>query len=119
MACFWEGTKVVSLDDRERILELLESYESLLTPKQKETMDAYYRYDLSLGEISSADGVTRSAVSDAVKKTAAKLEDFEAKLGLVEKKKRWKKEFDRIESLPAQSKKDAYASLLEEIIHGI
>ena len=110
---------MMSLDDRERILELLETYESLLTPKQKETMDAYYRYDLSLGEISDAEGVTRSAVSDAVKKTAAKLEDSESKLGLLAKKKDWKAKKEAIAALPEEERIGAYASLLEEIIHGI
>ena len=34
-----------SLASRERVLELLESYEPLLTERQKQTLDADYRGD--------------------------------------------------------------------------
>ena len=76
-----------SLASRERVLELLESYEPLLTERQKQTLDAYYRCDLSFGEIAEESGITRAGVSDAVAKAVNKLEEFEKRLGLIKKKK--------------------------------
>lgn len=105
--------------DRERVLKLLESYEPLLTEKQKEAIDGYYRYDLSLSEISEEKGTSRAAVNDTLKKTIAKLEDYERKLRFVEKKKQWKAKAEAIALLPKEEQAEQYRALNEEITHGI
>ncbi len=69
-----------------RINELLALYQELLTPTQKECMVSYYVYDLSFGEIASEHNISRAAVEDAIKKSCKKLDEYESKLHLLEKK---------------------------------
>ncbi|MGN0557222.1 MAG: YlxM family DNA-binding protein [Acutalibacteraceae bacterium] len=65
------------------ITELLDIYGGLLTSKQLEMAQMYYDEDLSLGEISENEGVTRQAARDAIKKAEAKLFELEEKLHLL------------------------------------
>ena len=62
---------------------LLDFYESLLTERQKDILDLYYREDLSLSEIAEDLKITRSAVSDTVNKTMKQLESYEDRLSLI------------------------------------
>lgn len=64
------------------INRLLDVYGRLLTKSQLEIMSDYYNCNLSLGEISSERGISRTAVQDAIKKATKKLEDYEKKLNL-------------------------------------
>ena len=45
----------------------------------------YYAQDMSLGEIAEQLDISRQAVYDIVKRSAAILEDYESKLGLLSK----------------------------------
>ena len=60
---------------------LLDIYGNILTDKQRSVMELYYWEDLSLGEISECEGITRQAVRDSVKRSEQIFEDFESKLG--------------------------------------
>lgn len=64
---------------------LLEIYGRMLTEKQRSVMELYYWEDLSLGEISQDEGITRQAVRDSIKRSEQLLEDFESRLMLAEK----------------------------------
>lgn len=58
--------------DIEKIVEvnnLLDSYGKLLTGKQLETMNYYYRDNLSLSEIAEKLKITRQAVSSSIKQS--------------------------------------------------
>lgn len=68
---------------------LFDCYQSLLTEKQRKYFMDYYFHDLSLSEISENEGVSRSAVSKQLKEISLKLEDYEKKLNLVSKKKKF------------------------------
>lgn len=72
-------------DEYEKINEYLDWYESLLTDKQKDVMNMYYREDFSLSEIAENLDISRSAVSDLIKRVSKTLEDYENKLQLVSK----------------------------------
>ena len=61
---------------------LFDFYQSLLTAKQKEYMEMYYREDYSLGEISEAVNVSRQAVYDNIKRTEKVLISYERRLQL-------------------------------------
>ena len=76
-----------ALSSRQRAVSLLECYEALLTDKQREIMDDYYRYDLSLGEIAENRNISRAGVYDTLKKSSEKLEDYESKLLLWRRKR--------------------------------
>jgi len=65
-----------------RINRLMDLYGSLLTKSQFDIMSDYYSCDLSLSEVSEIRKISRTAVSDALKKATDKLENYEKKLGL-------------------------------------
>lgn len=63
---------------------LLSFYGVLLSPTQKDILEAYFFYDLSISEIASERGISRAAVEDALQKGSAKLEEYEDKLHHIE-----------------------------------
>ncbi|WP_010093471.1 putative DNA-binding protein [Ornithinibacillus scapharcae] len=73
------------LEKTTRINYLLDFYQALLTPKQRNYMEMYYLEDYSLGEISEEAKVSRQAVYDNIKRTEAMLESYEKKLLLLDK----------------------------------
>ncbi|HSW48778.1 MAG TPA: sigma factor-like helix-turn-helix DNA-binding protein [Bryobacteraceae bacterium] len=62
---------------------LFDAYSGLLTARQREVLELHYFHDLSLGEIAASGKTSRQAVHDIVQRALARLEDLEAKLGLV------------------------------------
>ena len=108
------------LGKRVRVLALLDAYGPLLSPAQDKALTGYYRYDLSLTEMAEEEGVSRSGVYDAIKKGIAKLEGFEAKLGLVAFKGKVASMLDEAKAEPDPKKKEKiYERLRKEIEHGI
>lgn len=73
------------LEKTTRVNYLFDFYQPLLTPKQQNYMDMYYREDYSLGEISDLLNVSRQAVYDNIRRTESMLESYEKKLGLYDK----------------------------------
>jgi predicted DNA-binding protein YlxM (UPF0122 family) len=67
------------------MIMLKDFYGPLLTPKQQDIMNLYYENDLSLTEIADIRNVTRQAVYDIIKRAEKTLEEYEQRLGLVEK----------------------------------
>lgn len=74
------------LEKVNRMNELYDAYQVLLTPKQKTYLELYYQDDLSLSEIAEQFGVSRNAVFDNIKRTEKLLEDYEMKLNLLKKR---------------------------------
>lgn len=68
-----------------RLTALFDFYGVLLTEKQKNYIELYYEDDLSLGEIAEQYDVSRQAIYDNIRRTEKMLEEYEQKLGLVEK----------------------------------
>lgn len=68
-----------------RVNMLYDFYHPLLTRKQMEYMELYYREDYSLSEIADHHEVSRQAVHDTIKRTEQLLEMYEKKLRLYEK----------------------------------
>ena len=62
-----------------------EMYSGLLTRKQYDVMDMYYNLDYSLTEIAENIGVSRQGVLGILKRTEMKLNEYEQKLGLLNK----------------------------------
>ena len=71
-----------------RYIALFNIYYDLLTHTQKEVAEDYFLADLSLSEIATDRKISRSAVEDAIKKTCAKLDEFESKMHLLEKQEK-------------------------------
>ena len=61
-------------------LQLWDAYGALLTDTQREICEKYYLYDLSLSEIAEEKGISKQAVSDALKTSRDLLDLYEEKL---------------------------------------
>jgi len=73
------------IEKKLRLSSLFNFYGNLLTDKQKEILEQYCDFDLSLGEIAENLGISRQAVYDTVKRAEKVLESYEEKLGLIAK----------------------------------
>lgn len=98
------------MDSTYHLALLLELYGPLLTPKQWEIANAYYRYNLSLKEISEEKNITRSAVNFSLKETKKKLLLLEDKLHMLAKQNTLQKAIED-SSLKAKEKQDLLALL--------
>lgn len=67
----------------QRMNELLDWYEDLLTANQKQVMHFYYQQDLSLREIAEELNVSHNAIYDTIVRATKQLELFESKVKAV------------------------------------
>ncbi|MDE6604137.1 MAG: YlxM family DNA-binding protein [Lachnospiraceae bacterium] len=89
----------------EKIVEqglLYDFYGELLTGHQQEIYESVVYENLSLGEIAEAQGVSRQAVHDIVKRCDKTLLGYEKKLRLVERFTNIKEKIAQINSLSEQ-----------------
>ncbi len=100
---------MTDLEQLEYINQLLLLYGSLLTDLQKNMMDDYYVYNLSLSEISENRHVSRAAINDCLKKARRNLEEFEQNLHLLANK-------HKLQSLLEKWKKDERISRQEIVL---
>lgn len=82
-----------------RISELCDVYGELLTTRQKDIINSYYDYDLSLAEISENYGITRQAVRDAIVKASEQLENYENVVGALSYKEKVKNDLQELLAL--------------------
>ena len=61
----------------EEMNEYLDWYGELLTEKQQDICDLYFKEDFSLSEISENYDISRAAVLDTIKRSKKLLEDYE------------------------------------------
>ncbi|HPT84218.1 MAG TPA: putative DNA-binding protein [Limnochordia bacterium] len=73
------------MDKTLRMSLLFDFYGPLLTDRQQDIFQLYYNDDLSLGEIAEELRISRQAVYDTLRRVGLTLEEFEQKLGLVQK----------------------------------
>ena len=101
-------------------VELLDLYEDFLSSAQKEALNLYLRYDLSLGEIAEEKSISRAAAFDAVKKGLSKLTSCEGKLGLLRQRKGIETLLEDLQSAESMNEvKDLVKKYKEENGHGI
>ena len=81
---------------------LFDFYGDLLTEKQAEMIDLYYNDDLSLGEISEIQGVTRQGVRDSIKRAENQMFELEEKLSMVKRFREIQRGLEHICSLAAR-----------------
>ncbi|MDN5276915.1 MAG: uncharacterized protein PWR01_880 [Clostridiales bacterium] len=89
---------------------LLDIYGGLLTPRQRDVLDLYYNYDLSLAEIAEMHNISRQGVYDLIKRGEQALYALDKKLNYY---RRWTafedgindviQELERICKLPDES----------------
>jgi predicted DNA-binding protein YlxM (UPF0122 family) len=83
---------------RQRLQQLLDLYSELLTEHQRATLQLYLGEDWSYAEIAAAQGVSRTAVYDLVRRSEAALEEYEARLGMRAADDRRRKQREGVES---------------------
>lgn len=76
-----------------KVALLLDIYGGLLTPRQRDALDLYYNYDLSLGEIAEMQNISRQGVHDLIKRGEHALYALDEKLNYYE---RWTAFEDKI-----------------------
>ena len=105
------------MDERLRQAYLFDFYGEMLNEHQRQIYEDYILNDLSLSEIAGEEGISRQAVQDMVKRCSKKLEDYEAKLHLVEKFLHIKADVERIHDLVEehQGEDDGVLGLIEKI----
>ena len=105
------------LNDKELGNLLLDYYGELLTKHQRGILEEYFKEDLSMIEIAENYNISKSAVSDLIKRSLKQLNDYESKLQLIMLGKRTD---DLIERMRSEQNEflDKYANELEEINRG-
>jgi hypothetical protein len=87
------------LEKISRVVLLKDFYGPLLTEKQQNVLNLHYENDLSLSEIADDMNTSRQAVYDMVKKAESLLEQYEQKLGLVERFQIMREHLNELSSL--------------------
>jgi uncharacterized protein len=64
---------------------LYDFYGKLLTEKQRWAMELYYLENWSLAEIAVSEGISRQAVYDLLQRSEHTIDEYEQKLGLLER----------------------------------
>ena len=73
------------MKEREYLIILYDFYSELLNDKQRQYFEDYYFNNLSLGEISENENVSRNAIHKNIKAVENKLYFYEEKLKLYQK----------------------------------
>ena len=76
---------------------LFDFYGSLLTEHQKEVLDDYFNDDLSMSELADEYEVSKSAISDLIKRFLNQLEEYENKLHLIKQARSLDELIDKME----------------------
>lgn len=92
---------------------MLDRYGSLLTEKQRDTLELYFQDDLSLSEISELKNISRQGVRENLWQGIRTLVEYEKKLGIVEKTERLKERLEKF--IEEENLSDAAKSRLGEI----
>lgn len=82
-----------------RVVQLFDLYGDLLTERQKKFIRLYYEEDFSLGEIAIAFNISRQAVYDTLRRSETLLEEWEDKLGLLQRQQSWSKAINQLSML--------------------
>ena len=106
--------KVIKMDEIFKQSLLYDFYGELLTEHQKEIYEQFIVEDLSLSEIAKDAGISRQGVHDLVKRCDKILEEYEAKLHLVEKFISIKEKVHQINELLEDAKTDE-SQLIQDI----
>ncbi|MDD3383466.1 MAG: sigma factor-like helix-turn-helix DNA-binding protein [Bacilli bacterium] len=78
----------MNIIETEKINQLLDIYQDLLTPYQRKIMTDYFQEDLSLKEIAENNNISRNAVFSLIKRVEKIIKNYENKLHLLEKQEK-------------------------------
>lgn len=89
----------MKIDDITQASLLYDFYGQLLPRRQRQVTELYNEENLSLSEIAEEFGISRQGVHDALKNGEKALNEYEEKLGLVEKFQRSSDAVKRIDTI--------------------
>lgn len=89
----------MKIDDITQASLLYDFYGQLLSKRQRQVTELYHEENLSLSEIAEEFGISRQGVHDALKNGEKALNEYEEKLGLVEKFQRSSDAVKRIDTI--------------------
>jgi len=93
---------------------LLDFYGQLLTDRMRSILELHFAEDMSLAEIAEQENISRQAVHDAITRGRRALEEYEAKLGLIQRFMNQKLVIrDAVEALDKNDMKRAHRMLSE------
>ena len=93
---------------------LLDFYGQLLTERMRSILELHFAEDMSLAEIAEQESISRQAVHDAITRGMKSLEEYEAKLGLIQRFMSQKIVIhDAVDALDKKDTKKAYLLLSE------
>ena len=98
---------------------LYDFYGELLTDHQKQVYESVVYENLSLGEIADEMDISRQAVHDLIKRTDKILEDYESKLGLIERFDKIRDDISAMEKLLEGDLNDEVKAKLTEFCENI
>lgn len=75
------------MEERLKLASLIDFYGAMLTDKQRQCFEMYLFEDLSFSEIGEEMGISRQAAYDLFHRVKQILEDYESKLGLLNRYK--------------------------------
>jgi len=89
----------VKMDRRVEVGCLYDYYGACLTPRQRSFIEQYINEDLSLGEISEQEGISRQGVRDSIRRSVDILFGLENKLGMLRRARTTLKGVDELETM--------------------
>ena len=97
---------VINMELAEKLstIKQLDVYGNMLTTKQKETLEGYLLYDITLTELASLHNTSRQAIFDTIQKTIKSLTEFEKKLGVVARNEKILQEIEKIDCSDEKTK---------------
>lgn len=103
---------------------LLDTYGSMLTEKQYDTLSLYYDEDLSLSEIAENMGITRQGVHKCIRTAEEYLTQLEETLGFAQKHRKVCDLCDKLtaltdENVGSADEKEKMRSIIEDIKNAI
>ena len=109
------------MDERLRVISLLDAYGTLLGDKARTILNDYYNEDLSLSEIAELQAASRQAVHGQIKRAVAQLYAFEDALGLLQRRESVLEIIQILQSphLSDEERLACCAALRKEIDYGI
>lgn len=88
----------IMFEEITRVNLLYDFYGNLLTKRQREVMYLYHEENYSLSEIADEFQISRQGVHDALKNAEKSLNDYEEKLGLVDRFDKTEKVINEIDN---------------------
>ena len=108
----------IMFEEITRVNLLYDFYGNLLTKRQREVMYLYHEENYSLSEIADEFQISRQGVHDALKNAEKSLNDYEEKLGLVDRFDKTEKVINQIDNaIDKIVKEDIDKNIKEQLLN--